>query len=70
VAGPCTNMGADVPPMEVRQGFDFSADYCLTEEVQSDPLAFLSGDTSGLDFLTSTKRGSFKSKCRWVSLTS
>lgn len=49
---------------------DFSADYCLTEEVQSDPLRHLEGDINGMDFLTSTKRGSFKSKCRWVSLAS
>ena len=70
VAGSCAHVGANVPPMEGRQGFDFSADYCLTEEVQSDPLAYLVGRSDGLDFLTSTKRGSFKSKCRWVSLTS
>ena len=46
----------------------FSADYCLTEEVQSDPLRYLEGNAEGLDFRSSTKRGSFKSKCRWVSL--
>lgn len=51
-----------------RPEFDFSADYCLTEEVQADPLAYLDGRSDGLDFLTSTKRGSFKSKCRWVTL--
>ncbi len=51
-----------------RPEFDFSADYCLTEMVQSDPLYHLYGDTSGLDFLTSTKRGCFKLKSRWVTL--
>jgi hypothetical protein len=33
-------------------------------------LRYLIGDNNGIDFLTSTKRGSFKSKCRWVSLAS
>ena len=56
--------------LEPRSERDFSEDYCLTEEVQSDPLGHLFGDARGLDFLTSTKRGSFKSKCRWVSLAS
>jgi hypothetical protein len=53
-----------------RQGRNFSADYCLTEEVQSDPLYYLYGRSSGDDFLASTKRGCFKSKSRWVSITS
>jgi hypothetical protein len=35
---------------------------------QPDPLAFLTESSLGLDFSSSTKRGSFKSKCRWVSL--
>jgi len=48
--------------------YDFSADYCLTEEVQSDPLSFLDGRVDGLDFETSVKRGCFKSKSRWVTL--
>jgi len=52
------------------EGWNFSADYCLTEEVQSDPLAFLDGRVDGIDFLSSTKRGCFKSKSRWVSLAS
>jgi len=56
------------PPCADRPEFDFSADYCLTEEVQSDPLKFLRGDSLGLDFLTSTKRGCFKSKSQWVTL--
>nr|QDH90010.1 MAG: RNA-dependent RNA polymerase [Leviviridae sp.] len=55
-------------PGQLQPEFDFSVDYCLTEEVQADPLKHLLGDTIGLDFLTSTKRGSFKSKCRWVTL--
>ncbi len=37
-------------------------------DVQSDPLKYLDGDTRGLDFATSTKRGCFKSKSRWTSL--
>nr|UJQ85301.1 MAG: hypothetical protein 3 [Leviviridae sp.] len=48
--------------------FGFGSDYCLTEEVQSDPLRYLEGDTTGLDFDSSTKRGCFKSKSRWVTL--
>nr|UJQ85265.1 MAG: hypothetical protein 3 [Leviviridae sp.] len=53
-----------------REWKDPSADYCLTEEIQSDPLLHLFGDINGIDFTSSTKRGSFKSTCRWVSLTS
>lgn len=33
-----------------------------------DPLAYLIGRSEGLTFTYSTERGSFKSKCRWVSL--
>lgn len=44
------------------------SDTCLTEPPGSDPFLHLYGDSFGLDFQTSTKRGSFKSKCRWVSL--
>jgi hypothetical protein len=51
-----------------RPEFDYSADYCLTELVQSDPLRHLIDDAAGLDFQTSTKRGGFKSKRRWVTL--
>ncbi|DAD51619.1 RNA-directed RNA polymerase [ssRNA phage Gerhypos.4_63] len=51
-----------------RREVDYSADYCLTEPVISDPLSYLEDRSVGLNFLTSTKRGSFKSKCRWVSL--
>jgi hypothetical protein len=50
--------------------FDFSSDFCLTEGVQSDPLLHLFGGSDGIDFLSSTKRGSFKSKYRWTSLAS
>ncbi len=46
---------------------DFSVDYCLTEEVQADPMGYLFGDNFGMDFRTSTKRGCFKSKSRWVA---
>jgi hypothetical protein len=34
----------------------------------SDPLLYLHGSSEGIDFLSSTKRGCFKSKSRWVSL--
>ncbi len=37
-------------------------------ELAKDPLKFLDGRSTGLEFSTSTKRGSFKSKSRWVSL--
>ena len=72
MAGPDCATGSGSLEQETpgSPGFDFSADYCLTEEVQSDPLRYLIGDNNGIDFLTSTKRGSFKSKCRWVSLAS
>jgi len=53
---------------QTRPEFDFSSDYCLTEEVQSDPLGYLHGRSEGLDFRTSTKRGCFKSKSRWITL--
>jgi len=66
VAGTCDAASQD--PASGWPGFDFSADYCLTEEIQSDPLRHLDGDNRGLDFLTSTKRGCFKSKSRWVTL--
>ncbi len=46
---------------------DFSADYCLTEKVQANTMEYLFGDTFGLDFRTSTKRGCFKSRSRWVA---
>ncbi len=46
----------------------FSSDYCLRESMAKDPLAYLTGRTEGLDFLTSVKRGYFKSKSRWVTL--
>ncbi|DAD50077.1 TPA_asm: RNA-directed RNA polymerase [ssRNA phage Gerhypos.4_64] len=42
----------------------------FVEEWWPDPLSHLTDDKTGLDFLTSTKRGSFKSKCRWISLVS
>jgi hypothetical protein len=50
------------------EGFIFGSNYCLIEDKQTNPLAYLSGRTEGLDFQSSTKRGSFKSTCRWVSL--
>jgi len=43
-------------------------DHCLDQEVLLDPLSYLIGRSSGIDFQSSTKRGSFKSKCRWTSL--
>jgi hypothetical protein len=48
---------------------DFGPDYCLTE-VHSDPFGHLYGDSFGMDLENSVKRGSFKQKCRWVSLAS
>ncbi len=57
-------------PSSARPGYDFSSDNCLTEVVQSDPLLYLANGKNGIDFLSSTKRGSFKSKCRWTSLLS
>jgi hypothetical protein len=42
----------------------------FVEEWYPDPLSHLTNDSFGLDFLTSTKRGGFKSKRRWVSLAS
>jgi hypothetical protein len=42
----------------------------FVEEWWPDPMSHLTDDPVELDFLTSTKRGSFKSKCRWVSLAS
>jgi hypothetical protein len=55
---------------ETRPGLtpQFDLDYCLVEPVESDPLRYLEGDTNGLDFQTSVKRGDFKSIRRWVSL--
>jgi hypothetical protein len=50
------------------EGFIFGSDYCLIEDIQIDPLKHLHGDNKGLDFHSSIKRGSFKSKCRWVTL--
>jgi hypothetical protein len=34
----------------------------------SDPLDYLLGRSSGLDFNSSVKRGGFKSTRRWISL--
>ncbi len=48
--------------------FIFGSHYCVTEDKQTNPLDYLVGRTEGLDFHSSTKRGSFKSTCRWVSL--
>ncbi len=54
--------------VQLDVGGDGWLDFCLTDQIESDPLRHLSGDVSGLDFDTSTKRGCFKSKSRWVSL--
>jgi len=40
----------------------------FTEVWMPDPLSYLTDNSIGLDFLSSTKRGAFKSKHRWVSL--
>jgi len=62
------NLGPVLHQLDVRGGSDFSTDYCLIEEIQRDPLRFLEGRNTGLDFQSSTKRGCFKSKSRWVTL--
>jgi hypothetical protein len=56
--------GTDVgtPPL------DESCFGSFVEEWWPDPLSHLTDDSVGLDFLTSVKRGGFKSKRRWVSL--
>jgi len=54
-------------PARVEE-FIFGSHYCVIEDKQVNPLAYLDGRSEGLDFFSSTKRGSFKSKCRWVSL--
>nr|UJQ85271.1 MAG: hypothetical protein 3 [Leviviridae sp.] len=43
-------------------------DYLLVQARASDPHYFLTGREEGLSFLSSTKRGCFKSKSRWVNL--
>jgi len=69
--------GVDVPrgtASLATTGFDRLENVQLRElintlsEMAKDPLKFLDGRSSSLDFSTSTKRGSFKSKSRWVSL--
>jgi hypothetical protein len=42
----------------------------FVEEWLPDPLSYLTDDSVELDFFSSTKRGGFKSKRRWVSITS
>lgn len=54
--------------VRLRPEMNFSEDYRLTEEIQSDPLAYLTGRSVGIDFSASTKRGCFKSKSRWISI--
>ena len=53
---------------QTRQEAHLQADICLLEDVARDPLYYLDGRSEGLDFLTSTKRGGFKSKRRWIPL--
>jgi hypothetical protein len=66
--------GTDGATCEYLPGFDRPELSCLRElntlfSMQAkDPLSFLDGRSEGLDFSASTKRGSFKSKSRWVSL--
>jgi len=45
-------------------------DYSLAVLRSKVSIDLLTGKSGGLDFLSSVKRGSFKSKCRWVSLAS
>lgn len=54
--------------LSTRQEATLQRDFCLVEDVASEPLAYLTGRSEGLDFLTSTKRGGFKSKRRWIPL--
>jgi len=68
VGEPADDLGTVLHQLEVRGGLDFSTDYCLIEEIQRDPLRFLEGRNTGLDFQSSTKRGCFKSTSRWVTL--
>jgi len=69
----CDETGArDVRPLEARGDDPFSQLDRVVEEndLNLDPLGHLTGRSDGLDFKSSTKRGSFKSTCRWVSLAS
>lgn len=68
VASPGERIRSDVSGGSNSPGIWDESDYCLTDPVVSDPLLHLFGDSTGLDFQTSTKRGCFKSKSRWVSL--
>nr|UJQ84983.1 MAG: hypothetical protein 3 [Leviviridae sp.] len=54
--------------LSTRQEETLQLNYCLAEDLARDPLYYLDGREEGLDFLTSTKRGGFKSKRRWVGL--
>ncbi len=49
---------------------EWRKDYCPASTLDSDPTAYLCKDAVGLDFASSTKRGVFKSKHRWISLAS
>ncbi len=53
-------------PRDTSRGSElYTQEECI---VQQDYLSHLTDDSFGLDFLTSVKRGAFKSKRRWVSL--
>lgn len=60
--------GCFSPNESTRQEVLLQRDICLLEDIARDPLYYLDGRAEGLDFLTSTKRGGFKSKRRWTPL--
>ena len=63
----CTGNGSfELRPFE--GGRDCRTDWF--NDIFLDPLDFLTGKSEGLAFTHSTKRGGFKSKRRWVSITS
>ncbi len=53
---------------EARIGGIYSIDTASLHRYEPDPLYYLAGRNQGMDFDNSTKRGSFKSKYRWISL--
>lgn len=55
-------------PVSTRQEAYVSQLINQLEDIARDPLFYLDGRREGLDFLTSTKRGGFKSKRRWITL--
>ena len=58
----------DAVVVSTRQEADLEFLLRELEDRARDPLFYLDGRREGLDFLTSTKRGGFKSKRRWITL--